>query len=117
MRREDASLFFRLVSYRYLRGSTAITTNKAVKDWPGIFAGDKAMTAAESALPTGGQSPPKYCRAKRDRFSGRSTPEPLHRRRFSHYHEPRPCCSSGCPSAGSPTSFVFSAYCFTMCLR
>lgn len=46
MGRQDASLFFRLVSYRYLRGSTAITTNKAVKDWPGIFAGDEAMTAA-----------------------------------------------------------------------
>jgi len=46
MTREDASLFFRLVSYRYRRGSTAITTNKAVKDWPGILAGDEAMTAA-----------------------------------------------------------------------
>ena len=46
MAREDASLFFRLVSYRYLRGSTAITTNKSVKDWPGILAGDEAMTAA-----------------------------------------------------------------------
>lgn len=46
MSREDASLFFRLVSYRYRRGSTAITTNKAVKDWPGILAGDEAMTAA-----------------------------------------------------------------------
>jgi DNA replication protein DnaC len=46
MGREDASLFFRLVSYRYRRGSTAITTNKGVKDWPGILAGDEAMTAA-----------------------------------------------------------------------
>lgn len=46
MSREDASLFFRLVSYRYLRGSTAITTNKSVKDWPGVFAGDEAMTTA-----------------------------------------------------------------------
>jgi DNA replication protein DnaC len=46
MSREDASLFFRLVSYRYLRGSTAITTNKSVKDWPGILAGDEAMTSA-----------------------------------------------------------------------
>lgn len=43
---KDASLFFRLVSYRYMRGSTAITTNKSVKDWPGIFAGDEALTAA-----------------------------------------------------------------------
>ena len=46
MGREDANLFFRLVSYRYGRGSTAITTNKSVKDWPGILAGDEAMTAA-----------------------------------------------------------------------
>jgi DNA replication protein DnaC len=46
MGREEASLFFRLVSYRYRRGSTAITTNKSVKDWPGILAGDEAMTAA-----------------------------------------------------------------------
>lgn len=46
MGREDAGLFFRLVSYRYRRGSTAITTNKSVKDWPGILAGDEAMTAA-----------------------------------------------------------------------
>ncbi|MGC9452826.1 MAG: ATP-binding protein [Oceanipulchritudo sp.] len=42
----DASLFFRLISYRYGRGSTVITTNKSIKDWPGIFAGDEAMTAA-----------------------------------------------------------------------
>ena len=46
MTREDASLFFRLVSYRYCRGSTAITTNRSVKDWPGIFAGDEALAAA-----------------------------------------------------------------------
>ena len=46
MSREDAGLFFRLVSYRYRRGSTALTTNKSVKDWPGILAGDEAMTAA-----------------------------------------------------------------------
>jgi DNA replication protein DnaC len=46
MTQQDASLFFRLVSYRYRRGSTAITTNKGVKDWPGILAGDEAMAAA-----------------------------------------------------------------------
>lgn len=44
--RAEASLFFRLVSYRYQRGSTLITTNKAVKDWPEILAGDEAMAAA-----------------------------------------------------------------------
>jgi len=46
MNRQDAGLFFRLVSYRYGRGSIAITTNKSVKDWPLIFAGDEPMTAA-----------------------------------------------------------------------
>ncbi len=46
MSQSDASLFFRLVSYRYRRGSTAITTNKGVKDWPGILAGDEALTTA-----------------------------------------------------------------------
>ena len=44
--REEAGLFFRLLNYRYCRGSTAITTNKSVKDWPGIFAGDEALAAA-----------------------------------------------------------------------
>lgn len=46
MSRAEASLFFRLISYRYQRGSTLITTNKAVKDWPEILAGDEAMAAA-----------------------------------------------------------------------
>jgi DNA replication protein DnaC len=46
MSQQDASLFFRLVSYRYGRGSTAITTNKGVKDWPGILAGDEALATA-----------------------------------------------------------------------
>ena len=46
MNPSDASLFFRLISHRYDRGSTAITTNKSVKEWPGIFAGDAAMTSA-----------------------------------------------------------------------
>jgi DNA replication protein DnaC len=44
--REEASQFFRLVSYRYQRGSTIITTNKAIKDWPEILAGDEAMATA-----------------------------------------------------------------------
>ena len=38
--------FSRLVSYRYHCGSTLITTNKAVKDWQEILAGDEAMAAA-----------------------------------------------------------------------
>ncbi len=44
--RQEASLLFRLVSYRYQKGSTIITTNKAVKDWPEVLAGDEVMTTA-----------------------------------------------------------------------
>ncbi len=46
LNRQEASLFFRLVSYRYQRGSTLITTNKSVKDWPEILAGDEVMATA-----------------------------------------------------------------------
>lgn len=46
MTREEAALFFRLVSYRYQRGATLITTNKAVNDWPEILAGDEVMATA-----------------------------------------------------------------------
>jgi DNA replication protein DnaC len=44
--RLEANLFFRVVSYRYQRGSILITTNKAVKDWPEVLAGDEVMTTA-----------------------------------------------------------------------
>lgn len=44
--RPEAALLFRLVSCRYQKGSTIITTNKAVKDWPEILAGDEAMATA-----------------------------------------------------------------------
>lgn len=44
--RAEASLFFRLVSWRYQKSSTIITTNKAVKDWPEVFAGDDVMVTA-----------------------------------------------------------------------
>jgi DNA replication protein DnaC len=46
MDRQESSLFFRLVSYRYERGSTLITTNKSVKAWPEILAADEAMATA-----------------------------------------------------------------------
>jgi DNA replication protein DnaC len=46
MTREEASLFFRLVTYRYARGSILITTNKSVRDWTELLAGDEALTAA-----------------------------------------------------------------------
>lgn len=44
--RQEASLFFRLVSYRYQRGAMILTTNKSVKDWPEILAGDEVMATA-----------------------------------------------------------------------
>ena len=46
MSREEASLFFRLISHRYLRGATIITTNKSIKNWPEIMADDEVMTTA-----------------------------------------------------------------------
>lgn len=44
--RLEANLFFRVVSYRYQRGSILITTNKAVKDWAEVLAGDEVLTTA-----------------------------------------------------------------------
>lgn len=46
MSRFEASLFFRLVSYRYGRGSLLITTNKGIRDWPEILAGDEVLATA-----------------------------------------------------------------------
>jgi DNA replication protein DnaC len=46
MDRHEASLFFRLVSYRYGRGSLLITTNKGIKDWPELLAGDEVLATA-----------------------------------------------------------------------
>ena len=34
------------MSYRYERGSILITTNKGVKDWPEILAGDGILATA-----------------------------------------------------------------------
>lgn len=44
--RTEANLFFRLVSARYERGSIVLTSNKHVRDWPEIFAGDEILTTA-----------------------------------------------------------------------
>lgn len=44
--REEANLFFRLVSARYEKGSIILTSNKHVRDWPEIFAGDEILTTA-----------------------------------------------------------------------
>jgi DNA replication protein DnaC len=46
MSRQEASLFFRLVSYRYGRGSLLITTNKGIRDWPEVLAGDEILATA-----------------------------------------------------------------------
>ena len=46
MTRQEASLFFRLVSYRYGRGAIMITTNKSVRDWAELLAGDEVLTTA-----------------------------------------------------------------------
>jgi DNA replication protein DnaC len=46
MSRQAASLFFRLVSHRYQRGSILITTNKGIKDRPEILAGDEVLATA-----------------------------------------------------------------------
>jgi len=46
MSREEANLFFRMVSYRYQRGAICITTNKGIKDWPETFAGDDVLATA-----------------------------------------------------------------------
>src|SRR4051794_41254406 len=44
--RQEANLLFRLVSYRYQRGSLCITSNKSIKDWPEMLAGDEVITTA-----------------------------------------------------------------------
>ena len=46
MDRQEASLFFRLISYRYGKGSVLITTNKGIKDWPDVLAGDEVLASA-----------------------------------------------------------------------
>lgn len=47
MDRQEASLFFfRMVSYRYQRGSILITTNKSIRDWPELLAGDEILATA-----------------------------------------------------------------------
>jgi DNA replication protein DnaC len=46
MNRLEASLFFRLVSHRYERGSMLITTNKGIRDWPELLAGDEVLATA-----------------------------------------------------------------------
>jgi DNA replication protein DnaC len=42
----DADGLFQVISQRYERGSTVITTNKAFKQWPEIFNNDSILTSA-----------------------------------------------------------------------
>ena len=44
--RRDAHLLFKVVSYRYERGSTLITSNKSIRDWPEMLAGDEVLATA-----------------------------------------------------------------------
>jgi DNA replication protein DnaC len=45
--RESASLLFRVVNYRYAKGSSiAITTNKGIASWPSVLADDEVLAGA-----------------------------------------------------------------------
>lgn len=44
--RNETHLFFQLVTARYLKGSTIITSNRSVKEWVDVFAGDQMATTA-----------------------------------------------------------------------
>jgi DNA replication protein DnaC len=44
--KNGADLLFQIISQRYERGSTVITTNRVFKKWPEIFNNDSTLTAA-----------------------------------------------------------------------
>jgi DNA replication protein DnaC len=44
--RVEVNLLLRLVSARYEKGSIILTSNKHVREWPEIFAGDEILTTA-----------------------------------------------------------------------
>ena len=44
--KQGADLLFQVISQRYERGSTIITSNKASKNWPEIFNNDSTLTSA-----------------------------------------------------------------------
>ena len=44
--RGDAHRLFRLINHRYERVSTIITSNKGIRDWPAMLAGDEALATA-----------------------------------------------------------------------
>ena len=43
---QRASLFFQLVTHRYERGATIITTNQPFDQWGQVFGGDQVMATA-----------------------------------------------------------------------
>lgn len=44
--KHGADLLFQVISQRYERGSMILTSNKAYKDWSGVFNNDNAVTSA-----------------------------------------------------------------------
>ena len=46
MNKEEANHFFQIISKRYERGSTIITSNLVFSKWSSVFAGDKVVTTA-----------------------------------------------------------------------
>lgn len=44
--RKDAHLLFKVISYRYERGATIITSNKSISQWPEMLAGDEILATA-----------------------------------------------------------------------
>lgn len=44
--RRDAHLLFKVISHRYERGSTIITSNKSIREWPDMLAGDEVLATA-----------------------------------------------------------------------
>jgi len=44
--KHGADLLFQVISQRYERGSTVITSNRAFKQWPEIFNNDSTLTSA-----------------------------------------------------------------------
>lgn len=44
--RRDAHHLFRVISYRYEKGATIITSNKSISQWPEMLAGDDVLATA-----------------------------------------------------------------------
>lgn len=65
MSRQDASLLFRLVSYRYKRDSIVLTTDKGIRDWPEILAAKSAAFSVFDTVPADTRIPRKRTRKSR----------------------------------------------------